>query len=273
MNNISDLAQHKLDGEKAREVERQEKNALRVRQTVPAIALLVANIIFISMDVRAFDVTRRLTNGSILLACTTVLVSGVLALLWWDILYPHSRRHSNQVQIKLSIAGSILGIVLSAILAFLDYIVGNVQLSVSFLWGVVICITAVQGVLFALWWLVDNSIEAEAKRQKTHSNRMDLHETVEDFGIEIKSLKSISAQLEELRKDFPGKGQAAKAALALGYPVLASMLGDDDNNGILNYQEKNWQPPLRMGQAFSSETRAPEEDEDRSPLSDLNRQK
>jgi hypothetical protein len=256
MKNISDLAQNKHDGERTQQEVRREQAANRAKQSVPVIALVVANLIFLSLDIRAFDVTRKMT-GSVLLACVTVIVSGVLALLWWDILYPHSRRHSNQTQVKLAMVGTIFGVLLSAVLAFLDYIIGNVKVSEALLWGVVVSVTALQGCLLAWWWLIDNSIEAEARRQRSVSSRADLGETVDDFAAEIKSLENLSAQLESLRQRFPGKGQAAKAARALGYPVLATMLEDDDNDGIPNYKDKDWKPkqiPQAREMSFAQDT-------------------
>ena len=79
------------------------------RNYVPLLALVLANVIFISLDVRAWEAVYILTNN-IFLASVTVLVSGIIALLWWDIFYPHSRRHSNDTQIKIAFVSTVLAV-------------------------------------------------------------------------------------------------------------------------------------------------------------------
>jgi hypothetical protein len=92
--------------------------------------------------------------------------------------------------------------------------------------------------MIARWWQIDGSIEAEAKRQKSLTGRLDLQSTADDFKAEISSMKTLAADLTQIQKEFPGKGQAEKAALAMGFPVLAAMLADDDGDGIPNYKDK-----------------------------------
>lgn len=239
MKQISDLALNKQQAEEKQAAQKRLLREQRVRRAVPTLALVVANLIFLSLDVRAFDVVAQMT-GSILLASATVLVSGILALFWWDVLYPHSRKYSNKAQTVLASVGTVGGILLSLILAFLDYLVGSIALNESLLWGFVIILTGAQAILLAWWWMIDDSRQSEAKRQKSLASRIELQEHTADFQAEIESMSALSAKLEEIKNQFPGRGQAAKAARAMGYPILAQMLEDDDDDGIPNYQDDDW---------------------------------
>lgn len=238
-NNVSDLARKQHDGEMEGRRLKAERASARAKQITPIIALLVANAIFISLDIRAIDVVFKLTNSA-LLSGATVIVSGILALLWWDLMYPHARRNSNSIQIKLSAAGVFLGIALSAILAFLDYLVGSAVIPQATLWGFVVLATAFQGILMAWWWLVDNSIEAQASRQKLAAARDDLQNTVDDFRAEIASLATVAEQLKLIKEQFPDTKQAAQAARSLGYETLARMLDDDDGDNIPNSKDPDF---------------------------------
>jgi len=239
MKQISDLAENKRSAEVNLEKQKHEKKEQTKRKIVPTLALIAANIIFISLDVRAFDVVAKMT-GSILLASVTVIVSGVLALFWWDFLYPHSRKYSNKSQCNIAAVGTVGGILLSLVLAFLDYLVDVISINAALLWGIVIILTGAQAIMLAWWWMIDEGSKSEAKRQKSIASRLELQETTNDFQAEIESMAKLSQRLEEIRKQFPGPGQAAKTAKAMGYPILAQMLEDDDGDGIMNYQDPDW---------------------------------
>lgn len=230
MKNVSDIAVNKQEAEKKEAEEKRIKAEERNKKIVPIIALVIANLIFVSLDIRAYDVVLSLT-GKPLLAAVTVIVAGIMALLWWDLFYPHSRKHENKDQKNISMIGAGIGVVLSLVLAFLDYLVVS-SINENMLWGAVILATGIQGLLLAYWWHIDSSIDASAKRNQRIAARVDLQDTTKDFEAELDNLSGISDKLEEIKKKFPGRGQASKAALALGYPVLAKMLEDEDEDGV-----------------------------------------
>jgi hypothetical protein len=72
-------------------------------------------------------------------------------------------------------------------------------------------------------------------------------------------METLLGKLEELKHKFPGKGKAEAAARAMGYPVLAEMLADEDGDGISNYQDKDYRPAPRP--AFASTAQQPKLDE------------
>ena len=164
--------------EKAAQEKRNKENEKRKqaeewrKRWIPFSALVVANIIFFSLDIRAFQAIYLITNST-LLAVLTVMISGGLAMYWFDVLYPHSKRHENDTQTNIAMLSTILAVGLSAVLAFADYIVGTGTTfsrgwSIA-LWAAVIILTIWQGVSIAWWWSIDNHITAEARIKKMHA--------------------------------------------------------------------------------------------------------
>ena len=177
----------------------------RRKKIVPLSALIVANIIFFSLDLRAFQAIFVLTN-SYMLSALTVLVSGGLAMYWFDVLYPHSKRHNNQTQLAISLVFTVLAIGLSGILAFADYMVGTGD-TFSYawstvLWACIIILTIAQGVAIAWWWSIDNHIAAEAKIQEAHAEASDQNDDMSILRTKLTGLRGVLTELETLNKDF-----------------------------------------------------------------------
>jgi len=250
MKNVSDIAQNKQKAEQAMaEAEKLRKEQERKRW-IPFSALVFANVVFLSLDIRALDAVYKITQSE-LLAGATVLVSGIAALYWWDVLYPHARRHRNAKQEKIALIGVGVGVIVSVALAFVDYIV--LGFDPAWLWLLVVTLTGVQGVMLARYWQIDGLIEADAKRQESIASRIDLQDTASDFVAEIDSMAQMLVKLAEIQAKFPGKGQAEKAARAMGYPVLAEMLADDDGDGVPNIVDKTPQGQPAPMQTYNSD--------------------
>jgi hypothetical protein len=242
MKSVSDIARNKQKAEAAQKAEELDRKAQTSKKIVPISALVFANIVFLSLDARGFDAVYKIT-GYIFLAVVTVLVSGIAALYWWDFAYPHARRHKNKGQEKIALWGTSIGVGVSGILAFLDYIVVAGAQNINWIWALVVTLTIVQGVMLGFYWKIDGSIEAEAKREESTTARLDLQDTAEDFNAEINSMEKMLVKLEEIKQKFPRPGQAEITARAMGYPVLAEMLADDDGDGIPNYQDADYKKP------------------------------
>lgn len=256
MKSVSDLARNKQKAEEAKKKAEDERKAANRKKFVPISALVFANLVFISLDIRGFDAVHKVT-GSMLLAIATVLVSGLAALYWFDFAYPHARRHSNKEQEKIAIAGTVMGISVSGVLAFLDYVIVAGAQNINWIWALIVVLTIVQGVMLAFYWKIDISIESEARREESAAARLDLQDTAADFNAEIDSMETMLAKIEDIKRRFPRPGQAEIAARAMGYPVLAEMLADDDKDGTPNYQDKDWiptnhKPAQKPAQQFAS---------------------
>lgn len=206
------------------EAEREERN----KWLVPFTALLVANIIFFSLDIRAFQAIYLLTN-SYLLAFLTVLISGGLAMYWFDVLYPHSKRHNNDTQKTISMVSTVLAIALSGVLAFADYVVGTGNLFSPMwsliLWGSVIVLTVYQGIAIAWWWSIDNHIAAQAKIQKMHAENTDKQDDIESMRTKLKSLRGFLDEYNKLNVDYTPEAVRSVASL------LGISLPDEEGKG------------------------------------------
>jgi hypothetical protein len=219
--NMVTLAQQKESAEKRiAEKKRADREALN-KWLIPASALIVANIIFLSLDVRAFQAIYILTN-SYLLATLTVLISGGLAMYWFDVLYPHAKKHNNQTQTSVSMACTILAIGLSGVLAFADYVVGT---GAGFdsgwsntLWAVIVVLTIVQGGAIAWWWAIDNHIAAEAKIQASHAEAADQNDEMQILRTKLQGLRGVLAELTALNTDYGAQAVKTVAGI-MGIPL------------------------------------------------------
>ena len=192
---------------------------------IPLSALIVANIIFLSLDIRGFDAMYIIT-GSYLLAGLTVLVSGGLAMYWFDILFPHSRRHNNDTQRNISLICTILAIGLSGTLAGADYIVGTggslSSVALGILWAAIIILTIGQGVAVAWWWSIDNHIAAEAKIEKSHAENADKNDEISIMEAKLSGLDGILNRLKELNSTYdPETVQVVAGFLGIQLPTSA----------------------------------------------------
>lgn len=250
--NMVTLAQQKEAAEKrTTEKKRADREALN-KWLVPASALLVANIIFLSLDVRAFQAIYILTN-SYLLAGLTVLISGGLAMYWFDVLYPHAKKHNNQTQTSLSMACTILAIGLSGVLAFADYVVGTGDgfdngWSTT-LWAAIVILTIVQGVSIAWWWAIDNHIAAEAKIQASHAEAADQNDEMAILRTKLQGLRGVLAELTALNTDYGAQAVKTVAGI-MGIPLPTDDIraqqpqNNQQNNNRVFAEDVNKQPQM-----------------------------
>ena len=202
---LSTLAQKRDDAKRAKAEQKRADWEEKKKTLIPLSALIVANIIFFSLDIRAFQAILLITNSS-LLAFLTVLISGGLAMYWFDVLFPHSKRHNNTAQKNISVVFTILAILLSGVLAFADYVVGTGN---SFsgvwafvLWAAIIVLTIAQGTAIAIWWSIDNHIAAEAKIMEAHAEAADQNDEMHILETKLHGLSGVMTTLQKLDDDF-----------------------------------------------------------------------
>lgn len=203
--NLVTLADERARKEKERLEQKAREREDKRKKLVPLSALIVANIIFFSLDIRAFQAFYTLTK-SYLLSSLTVMISGGLAMYWFDVLYPHSQKHKNEIQRNISIVCTVLAIGLSGVLAFADYVVGTGN-SYSYgwsnaLWASIVILTIIQGVCIAWWWAIDNHIAAEAKIQEAHAEASDQADEMAILRTKLQGLRGILTELDSLNTDF-----------------------------------------------------------------------
>jgi hypothetical protein len=271
--NMVTLAQQKEAAEKRiAEKKRAAKEDLN-KWLIPASALIVANIIFLSLDIRAFQAIYILTN-SYLLATLTVLISGGLAMYWFDVLYPHAKKHNNQTQTSVSMACTILAIGLSGVLAFADYVVGT---GAGFdsgwsntLWAVIVVLTIVQGGAIAWWWAIDNHIAAEAKIQASHAEAADQNDEMQILRTKLQGLRGVLAELTALNTDYGAQAVKTVAGI-MGIPlptddvVKPNQQNNQQNNNRVFAEEAN--QPSKLTQNTGENERGANKQENIRPNS------
>jgi hypothetical protein len=271
--NMVTLAQQKEAAEKrTAEKKRADREALN-KWLIPASALIVANIIFLSLDIRAFQAIYILTN-SYLLATLTVLISGGLAMYWFDVLYPHAKKHNNQTQTSVSMACTILAIGLSGVLAFADYVVGT---GAGFdsgwsntLWAVIVVLTIVQGGAIAWWWAIDNHIAAEAKIQASHAEAADQNDEMQILRTKLQGLRGVLAELTALNTDYGAQAVKTVAGI-MGIPlpiddvVRPNQQNNQQNNNRVFAEEAN--QPSKLTQNTGENERGANKQENIRPNS------
>jgi len=147
---------------------------------------------------------------------------------WFDVLYPHSKRHNNDVQKWISIVCTILAIGLSGVLAFADYVVGT---GASFspiwstvLWASIVLLTITQGVAIAWWWSIDSHIAAEAKIQEAHAEASDQADEMAIMRTKLTGLRGVLTDLTALQKDFsPESVEIVARTLGIALPTSNSL--------------------------------------------------
>lgn len=260
---LASLADKEAAEKKNREEKKRQAREERMQKLVPLSALIVANIIFASLDIRAYQAILIITSSP-LLAGLTVLISGGLAMYWFDVLFPHSKKHNNEDQTTLAIWSTVLAIGLSGVLAFADYIVGTgTEFSPAWqtvLWLCVVGLTIYQGVAIARWWMIDNHIASEAKRQKIYAETIDKEDEVSAMRAKLKNLRGFLDELNGLNRDYSPQAVKRVAEL-LGVP-----LPDEDKDGIPDYRDS---VDNRTGKSFQQRP-AYAEDTERAKLKQEN---
>jgi hypothetical protein len=227
----------------------------RRKKYVPMSALIVANIIFLSLDIRALEAVYILTS-SYLLASLTVLISGGLAMYWFDVLYPHSRRHNNETQKGISLICTILAIGLSGVLAFADYGVGTGENFSNgwsnILWAAIIILTITQGVCIAWWWSIDNHIAAEAKIEEAHAEAADQADDMAILRTKLNGLRGILTELQSLNTDF-SPAAVQNIAQIMGIPLPTNSTPNKGGGQPQRQFANGDQTPVSLSNSANSE--------------------
>ena len=247
---LTTLAQKEEAKRKAKKEQKRRAQEDFNKWFVPATALAFANIIFFSLDIRAFQAIYIIT-GSYLLAALTVVVSGGLAMYWFDVLYPHSRKHNNDTQKNISIVFTILAICLSGVLAFADYVVGTGNAFSTawsnILWAVVVVLTIAQGIAIAVWWSIDNHNAAEARIQEAHADAADKADDMQIMRTNLQGLRGVLDELEKLDKDFSPSA----------VNQIANMLGIALPDRATPANKEQRPPNLQPARTFASDAENP----------------
>lgn len=182
--------QRKVMKDKARRNTEEAKRKGRIH-AVPVIALVVANLLVLSLDYRVVEAIYKLTNN-VMLAVFALFTSGAMFILWFDVLYHYLL--ANQTQKYISIAFSALSLISAAGFAFLDYGLsagyGASEITKSeanILFAGMVILTVLNGAGLFAWYMWDDQVQRKSTVEK---NKAD-----DDF--EADKLEDVSRMLEK----------------------------------------------------------------------------
>lgn len=220
-----------------REKKRREESRARFRaKIVPAIVLIVANALVLSLDWRVYEGVYNVTKNTAL-AIFAVASSGVMFILWFDVVYSYLLR--NEHQKNISLAGSGFSIITAAALAFLDYgisiDVGN-GVSIrsddyNFIFSWLVIKTVLDVALLFAWYLQDEQIIANTQVAKSSAAFGRKEEIAERAETLLQITSRVLAAQENLKRQY---GDAAvQHVLDLLAGVESSTGIDIDGNGVV----------------------------------------
>lgn len=174
---LFDMFRAENEQEKKAAQERKAQKAKNKMRTIPQIALIMANVLVVSLDYRVVDAVYSLTK-SIPLAVFGIFVSGAMFIFWFDFLYQY--KLASDWQGYISLAGSALSLITAGMFAVLDYRVHfqlsnslNLEMptSVNFMFGSMVWLTVIHAVLLFWWFMIDEQISGERTVEKQAAKR------------------------------------------------------------------------------------------------------
>ena len=140
-------------------------------QAVPKIALVVANLLVLSLDYRVIEAIYKITNNSAL-ALFALFTSGAMFILWFDVLYHYLL--ANDIQKNISLAFSGLSLISAAFFAFLDYglsagfgVEQVLPVEASMLFAGMVILTVANGAGLFAWYVYDDQVQRKSTAEKS----------------------------------------------------------------------------------------------------------
>lgn len=197
---------------------------------VPTVALVVANILVISLDYRVVEAIYKLTDN-VVLAIFALFTSGAMFILWFDVLYRYLL--SNDVQKYISLAFSGLSLVSAGVFAFLDYGLSagfNVEkvlpVEANILFAGMVILTIANGVGLFVWYIYDDQIQRKTIVERNRADNDFDSETLEDAN---KMLEKAGKVLERKNTMESRYGKEAVEEMLAMLAGLETVLGVDLN--------------------------------------------
>lgn len=176
---------------KVQEKKQDEKRKFRTMEGVPMIALVIGNIIVLSLDYRVFEAVYILTHN-VVLSAFALFSSGAMFIVWFDILFNYLL--SNKFQKYMSVFFSGLSLVVAGVFAFMDYGLNSALdqskliANSDFIFATLVIVTILNGIGLFVWYMNDKQISL---------NRV-LAENEADFHFDARQLESASVLFDHV---------------------------------------------------------------------------
>jgi len=194
---------------------------------IPYIALGVANVLVISLDYRVVEAVYKLTDN-VILAVFALLTSGMMFILWFDILYQYLLASDWQKYISLAFSG--LSLISAGVFAFLDYGLSAgfgadkvLPTEANYLFAGMVILTILNCAGLFWWYIIDAQIV-----RKSNSAKQEADSDYDAQNVEIANnlLENVDRMLTR-RQHLEAKFGAAAVD-----QMLATLSGLEDALGI-----------------------------------------
>jgi hypothetical protein len=198
---------------------------------VPKIALWVANILVLSLDYRVVEAVYQLTDN-IMLSIFALFTSGMMFILWFDVLYRYLLKNDKQNYISIAFSG--LSLVSAGVFAFLDYglsagygVEKVLPVEANLLFAGMVILTIANGAGLFAWYIFDDQVERKSKVEKNRADNDFDAETIEEADKLLEKAGVVLQRKEAMEKRF---GKEAVGEIMDMLSGIEDLLGVDLNN-------------------------------------------
>ena len=200
---------------------------------VPQVALWVANLLVLSLDYRVVEAIYALT-GNFMLALFALFTSGLMFVLWFDVLYQYLL--ANEWQGRIALAFSAASLVSAGVFAFLDYGISAgfgvdkiMPVEVNMLFAGMVVMTVLNGIGLFAWYILDDQVKRKSTVERERADNDFEAEKLEDAG----SMLAKAGEVLEIQSRLEARfGKEAVSEMMSVLSGLENALGVDlDGDG------------------------------------------
>lgn len=211
-----------------KELDQKRRNKIHM---IPVVALVFANVLVLSLDYRVVEAIYKLTEN-VMLAIFALFTSGMMFILWFDILYTYLLK--NDIQNKISIAFSGLALVSAGFFAFLDYglsagygVEEVLPVEANLLFAGMVILTIANGAGLFAWYIWDDQVKRKSTVEKNRADNDFDAETIEEADKLLEKAGVVLQRKEAMEKRF---GKEAVGEIMDMLSGIEDLLGVDLNN-------------------------------------------
>jgi hypothetical protein len=236
---------------KQAQVEKKRKNKMHY---VPTIALISANVLVLSLDYRVFEAMYKLTDN-IALAIFALFTTGIMFILWFDVLYQYLL--ANEIQKGIALGFSGLSLVSAGFFAFLDYglsagfgVDAVLPVEATLLFAGMVVLTVANGVGLFAWYIYDDQVMRKSIVERNRAENEFDAETIEDANLMLEKAGKVLEKKQVMEKRF-GKDAVDE--------MMSMLAGIEDVLGVdLNGDGRVGTQPQRQFASDTKEVKPPE---------------
>lgn len=209
--------------------EAKRKTSLQAR---PMTALIVANLLVISLDYRVIEAMYKLTQN-LALSVFALFTTGAMFILWFDVLYHYLL--ANDIQKKISMAFSGLSLISAAFFAFLDYglsagfgIEQVLPVEVNMLFAGMVILTVLNGVGLFAWYIFDDQVQRKSTAEKSKAEDDFEADKLDDVNRMLEKADALLAKKQTMESKYGSEAVSEVMALLSGVETALGVDLDGD---------------------------------------------